>query len=114
MGWRQRADVSIDLAQAMLKSGITFKPVAAERLDPAENRVALVDGTSVGYYYLLVATGPDLAFGEVEGLGPDGFTQSICHIDHALKAHDAFEAFCKAPGPIIIGAAQGASCFGPA
>src|SRR5208283_2230770 len=25
-----------------------------------------------------------------------------------------FEAFCKNPGPIVIGAAQGASCFGPA
>ena len=26
----------------------------------------------------------------------------------------AFEEFAKAPGPIIVGAAQGASCFGPA
>ena len=26
----------------------------------------------------------------------------------------AFEEFCKKPGPIITGAVQGASCFGPA
>ena len=31
-----------------------------------------------------------------------------------MKAHEAFEAFCKNPGPIIVGAVQGASCFGPA
>ena len=31
-----------------------------------------------------------------------------------MKAHDAFEAFCKNPGPIVVGAVQGASCFGPA
>ena len=43
-----------------------------------------------------------------------GFTQSICHIDHAEKAAIDFEALCKNPQPIIIGAAQGASCFGPA
>ena len=29
-------------------------------------------------------------------------------------AQAAFEAFCKNPGPIVVGAVQGASCFGPA
>ncbi len=114
VGWREREDISIDLAPIMAKKGIAFKAVAAERLIPEENRIALVDGTSVGYDYLVIATGPELAFDEIEGLGPEGFTQSVCHVDHAVRAHDAFEAFCKNPGPIIIGAAQGASCFGPA
>ena len=41
-------------------------------------------------------------------------THSICHIDHAEKAYEAFERFCESPGPIVVGAAQGASCFGPA
>jgi len=31
----------------------------------------------------VIATGPKLAFDEVEGLGPTGHTQSICHVDHA-------------------------------
>ena len=31
-----------------------------------------------------------------------------------MQTHDAFEAFCHNPGPIIVGAVQGASCFGPA
>jgi len=114
VGWRDRADVTVDLAPVMKRKKIDFKPVAAQKVHPEENRVELVDGTSVAYDYLVIATGPELAFDEVPGLGPEGHTQSICHIDHALKAHDAFEEFCKNPGPIIVGAAQGASCFGPA
>src|SRR5690606_16667436 len=30
------------------------------------------------------------------------------------QAANAFERFCKNPGPIVVGAVQGASCFGPA
>ena len=30
------------------------------------------------------------------------------------RRREAFEEFCKNPGPIVIGAVQGASCFGPA
>ncbi len=115
VGWRKREDVSIDLAKTMKRKNIDFKAVAAQKVRPEENKVQLVDGTLVDYDYLVIATGPELAFDEIEGLGPDaGFTQSICHVDHALKANEAFEAFCKKPGPIVVGAVQGASCFGPA
>ena len=62
----------------------------------------------------MIATGPDLAFDEIAGLGPSANTQSICHVDHAEQAWHAFEALCKNPGPIVVGAVQGASCFGPA
>ncbi len=114
VGWRGRDEVSIDLEPVMSKKGIAFKSVAARRLNAAENRVELVDGTSEGYDYLVLATGPELAFDEIPGLGPEGFTQSVCHIDHALAAKVAFEKLLENPGPVIIGAVQGASCFGPA
>ncbi len=114
VGWRKREDVTVDLAPTMAKKGIGFKPVAAERVYPDENRIALVDGTSVSYDYLVIATGPELAFDEIEGLGPEGFTQSVCHVDHALAAKTMFEKLLENPGPVIIGAVQGASCFGPA
>jgi sulfide:quinone oxidoreductase len=68
----------------------------------------------LGYDYLVVATGPKLAFDEIEGLGPNGHTQSVCHVDHAEKAAAAWDAFVKDPGPIVVGAVQGASCYGPA
>lgn len=115
VNWRKRDDISVDLGPVFAKKKIGFKPVAAKKLHAEENRVELVDGTSVAYDYLIIATGPELAFDEIEGFGPHGgHTQSVCHIDHAEKAAIDFEALCKNPQPIIIGAAQGASCFGPA
>ncbi len=115
VGWRQRDDITIDLAPTMAKKGIAFKTVAAEKVHPTENRVELVDGSSVSYDYLVIATGPELAFDEIPGLGPHGgFTQSVCHVDHALAAREVFEKLLANPGPVIIGAVQGASCYGPA
>ena len=115
VGWRKRDDITVDLTSAMAKRKINFIPVAARQLFAQENRIELIDGQSVTYDYLVIATGPELAFDEIEGLGPDGgFTQSVCHIDHAEKAEAAFQMLLKNPGPVVIGAVQGASCFGPA
>lgn len=114
VGWRGRDEITVDLATVMAKKNIAFIPVAAERLHPDEKRIALINGESISYDYLVIATGPELAFDEIEGFGPDGFTQSICHVDHAEKAAKAVEALIANPGPVIIGAVQGASCFGPA
>jgi sulfide:quinone oxidoreductase len=114
VGWRKPEDIEIDLAPVLARKGIAFKPVPATALDPASNTLTLADGTSLTYDYLINATGPELAFDEIEGLGPEGNTQSVCHVSHALRAIEAIEAFCKNPGPIIVGAVQGASCFGPA
>ena len=47
-------------------------------------------------------------------MGPDGHTASVCQVDHALAARGGFDALVANPGPVIVGAVQGASCFGPA
>lgn len=114
VGWRARADIEADLNGIMRRKGVRYLTQGARRVDPVSNRIELSDGSCVEYDYLVIATGPALAFDEIEGLGPDGHTQSICHIDHAVQAHAAFETFCKNAGPIVVGAVQGASCFGPA
>ncbi|MGE0408894.1 MAG: NAD(P)/FAD-dependent oxidoreductase [Amphiplicatus sp.] len=114
VGWRKRKDIEVDLAPVMKKKNVDFIPVGAKRVHPKDNRIELEDGRDIHYDCLVLATGPDLAFDEIEGLGPSGFTQSVCTADHAEKARAAFEDFCKQPGPILVGAVQGASCFGPA
>ena len=114
VNWRKRKDIEVDLRPVMKKKGINFVSTGASRVVPEENRLELEDGQSIAYDYLIIATGPDLAFDEIPGLGPQGFTQSICQVEHAEKTAAAFEAFCKNPGPIVVGAVQGASCFGPA
>ena len=112
--WRKRKAIEVDLAPVFAKKDIEFVTCGAKKVVPGENRVELENGASLSYDYLVIATGPDLAFDEIEGLGPKGHTHSICHVDHAEKAQEAFAAFVKNPGPIVVGAVQGASCFGPA
>lgn len=114
VGWRDREDIVVDLAAPMKKRHIDLIVGKAERVEPDAKRVRMSDGRFVEYDYLVIATGPELAFDEIEGLGPGGYTQSVCHIDHATAAHTAFEKFCEDPGPVIVGAVQGASCYGPA
>ena len=115
IGWRKPAEVQIDAASALGRHDINFIDSPASAVHPAENRVLLQDGRELEYDYLVIATGPRLAFDEIPGLGPDdGYTQSVCTTAHATSAWQAYQDFLKAPGPVVIGAAQGASCFGPA
>lgn len=112
--WRKADAIRVHLPPVMRRKGIGFTSVGCARVHPSENRLDLADGSSLPYDYLVIATGPDLAFDEVSGLGPDGHTVSVCRTDHATHAADLFDAFCQDPRPVVVGAAQGASCFGPA
>jgi sulfide:quinone oxidoreductase len=114
VNWRKPDDIKVLLAPVFKKKKITFIQNKVTKFKPAENKVELADGTHVDYDYLIIATGPKLAFDEIPGLGPNGHTQSVCHVDHAGESGEFWDGFVKDPGPIIIGAVQGASCFGPA
>ncbi len=112
--WRSKNDITIDLASVLPRHGVQFNGAGAKRVYPEENRVELGDGSSLTYDYLVIATGPELAFDEIDGLGPDNNTSSVCDVDHAAVASRRWDEFCKDPGPIVVGAVQGASCYGPA
>ena len=114
VNWRKREEVELEIAPLLANRKIDFDSTGVKRVHPGENRLELADGRSLDYDFLIIATGPKLAFDEIEGLGPQGHTQSICHIDHALSANDEWAKFVADPGPIVSGAVQGASCFGPA
>jgi sulfide:quinone oxidoreductase len=112
--WRTRDEVTFPIAPYLAKKDIQFIPLGAKRVHPDQNRIELMNGEQVDYDYLVIAVGPKLAFDEVPGLGPTGFTHSVCTIDHAEKSSQVWDDFCAAPGPIVVGAVQGASCYGPA
>jgi sulfide:quinone oxidoreductase len=112
--WRGRKDIEFPVRTYLERKGIDFISSGVKRVHPDKNQLELGDGKTVDYDYLVIATGPKLAFDEVEGLGPGGHTHSVCNVDHAMKSHDAWEDFTNNPGPIVVGAVQGASCFGPA
>jgi len=115
VGWSKSEKISVDLTKYMKKKSIGFKTSGAKEIDAENNKLILDDGEVVEYDYLVITTGPKLAFHEVEGLGPiDGHTQSICTLEHSEKAWEEYQKFLENPGPIVIGAVQGASCYGPA
>ncbi len=114
VNWRKRAAIEFAVEPYLAKHGIAFNASGAKRVRPDRNQVELDDGSTLDYDFLVVATGPKLAFEEVEGMGPDGHTQSICHVDHATAAGRAWDGFVAKPGPVVVGAVQAASCFGPA
>ena len=115
VGWRERKDTTLPIAPHLNKKGIDFIAQRVDRIDAEGSALELADGQRLAYDYLVITTGPKLAFDEVPGSGPvQGHTQSICTVDHAEKAWADYQAFLQDPGPAIIGAMPGASCFGPA
>jgi len=113
IGLRKREDITFKCEPYLEKKGINFIASGVEKVMPEKNKLELANGEVLNYDYLIIATGPRLAFELVEGMGPENHTQSICHVDHAETALKNFEEFCRNPGPIVTGAVQGVSCFGP-
>jgi sulfide:quinone oxidoreductase len=111
-GWRRVEDITFQLKPALARHGVKTVIAAATRIDPARCVVETTKG-DVPFDYLVIATGPHLNFAAIPGLGPHGgHTQSVCNLPHALTAQQAWLEYLKDPGPIVVGAAQGASCFG--
>ncbi len=111
LGWRRFDQITIPLAPLMAKHGIRFIQESAEAIDPDLNQVKLKSGEKVSYDYLVIATGPKLVF---EAEGQEQNSTSVCTAEHAIQTQKKLEEFYKNPGPVVIGAIPGVSCFGPA
>ncbi len=103
--------VQLDLATLAQRHGLTWRLGKVEKVNPIDRRIFTADG-AVDYDYLVIASGSELANDLVPGLGV--YTHSICTPHHALSARASWEAFCAQPGDLVVGAAPGAGCFGPA
>ena len=114
VGWRSAPETRVELAKHLAAKDVEWFPQMVGAIDAAGSRLTLADGSTLAYDYLVIATGPKLAFDEVPGLGPTGHTQSVCTHGHAEQAWSEYQKFVESPGPIVVGAAAGASCFGPA
>lgn len=114
VGWREEEQVLVPVRKNVEKKGIAFIASPMSKLDPENNQISLENGETLSYDYLVITTGPELAFDEIPGMGPEGHTQSVCTTPHAGHALKSYREFLENPGPVVVGAVQGASCFGPA
>jgi sulfide:quinone oxidoreductase len=111
MGWRERADIAFPIGPYLEARGIKFIHSGVKRIQPDVIQVDLENGDVLFYDTLLIATG---AAGITEGIpGMAEHTQSVLHVDQAEKALAAYREFVRKPGPIVLGAAAGASVLGP-
>ncbi len=114
VGWRDRAQTRVAMREPLTARGIDWIDQPVRTIDAEHSVLTLSDSRTIDYDYLVIATGPKLAFEEVPGLGPEAHTESICTQAHAVRAWEKYQQFLREPGPMVIGAAAGASCFGPA
>ena len=110
-GWRQVRDITVPLLPVLEKAGVEFVKAEVQRVDADENRLQTSAG-EIDYDYLLVASGVSIRFDLIEGLGPEKHSHSVCTPGHAEEARAAWEKLVREPGPVVVGASQGASCMG--
>jgi NADH dehydrogenase FAD-containing subunit len=112
-GKRQPKDITFPLAPTFEARGVDFVHAEATSLDLAARKVTTGSGV-YDYDYLVIATGYRNNFAAVPGLGPDGNAYTITTLEDAIHAGEGWRKFLDNPGDIVIGATQGAGCFGAA
>jgi len=114
LGWRNPRQLVVPLDGPLARRGIRFVhgDVLELHTDRAEVRTA---AETFPYDYLVIASGAELDYAAVPGIGPGAHTQSTFTAAEATAARDALARTLRLDrGRIVIGAAPGASCIGPA
>jgi NADH dehydrogenase FAD-containing subunit len=112
-GKRTPDDITFPLAPTFDTHGVEFVHAEATNLDLAQHAVDTTAGR-YAYDYLVIATGYRNDFDAVPGIGPGGHAHTITTLEDAIRAGEGWRRFLDAPGDIVIGATQGAGCFGAA
>jgi sulfide:quinone oxidoreductase len=112
-GKRSPEDVTFPVAPTFESHGVEFVHAEATAVDLAARKVTTKAG-AYAYDYLVIATGYRNNFGAVPGLGPGGNAYTITTLEDAIHAGEGWRRFLADPGDVVVGAAQGAGCFGAA
>jgi sulfide:quinone oxidoreductase len=111
-GKRDAADITFPVAPTLESHGIELVHAAATAVDPVARTVTTDAGQQLGYDYLVIATG----YRNKDDVVP-GFTENastITTLAEAQRTAKAWRRFLDDPGDIVVGATQGAGCFGAA
>jgi sulfide:quinone oxidoreductase len=112
-GKRDPQDITFEVAPTFEAHDVGFVHAAATGIDPVRRVVTTTAGEE-RYDYLVIATGYRNNFDAVPGLGADGNAYTITTLDDAMHAREGWQRLVASPGDVVIGATQGAGCFGAA
>ncbi len=101
VGEMKPEQVTFELAPVYKKLGVQYcqakavsiHPEGGEKIEKPYVTIEYTGPDNMGeagtleYDYLINATGPKLNFAATEGLGPDGFSASVCTAGHAVEAN---------------------------
>ena len=115
VGWRKREEIAVELAPVFAKRGIELRPEGAKRVhpggEPHRTQRRLVDRLRLpGHRHRPRTRLRRDPRARARTATPSRSATSIT----PSKAKRAVDALVKSGGPVVIGAVQGASCFGPA
>ena len=111
-GRRKISDITFDASEVFRKKGVDFILDEVVRVQPDRNMAECSSGRTLAYDHLVVASGAELAWDAVPGLGPKANSHSIFTPPDAERTFEAWEKFVEDPGPVVVGAVPGASCMG--
>jgi sulfide:quinone oxidoreductase len=112
-GKRKVKDVVFPLAKTFESHKVEFVHGEATKIEPKAQKVETSHGVHA-YDYLVIATGYLNDFDVIPGIGPGGNAYSITSLEGAVDAAEGWARFVNDPGPVVVGATQGAACFGAA
>jgi NADH dehydrogenase FAD-containing subunit len=112
-GKRRAQDITFPLAPTFESHEVNFAHATAIRIDPLTRQVETTAG-AYGYDYLVIATGYRNKMDVVPGLDVANSAYTITTLEDATQAGEGWRRFLDDPGPVVIGATQGAGCFGAA
>ena len=113
MGRRTLEQISFPLAAPLASRQVRFASETVMGIDTAAKVVATAPAEH-HYDFLVIATGHRSANEAVQGLGPfDGPGHSPMSAPETTELAGAIRSLLANPGPVVVGAAPGASCIGP-
>lgn len=111
-GRREREDITFPVAPTFESHDVDFVHAAATGIDLESKVVEYGDGQTIGYDYLVIATGYHNKDDVVPGFKENAVT--ITTLEEAERAHEAWKRYLEKPGDIVVAASQSAGCFGAA
>ena len=115
-GKRTINKISFPVGPTLEEHGIEFVHEAATLIDPTAKKVTTASGAVHDYDYLVVATGYRNDYETVPGIGLQGGGNAVTITTpaEAVEAAVSWVRFLDRPGDVVVGATQGAGCFGAA